>query len=81
VYASAPGSLESFLTERYCLYAVDDKGHPLRGEIHHSPWPLQRASAAFEVCDVSPASLPRLGEPILHFARRLDVIGWALEPA
>ena len=32
-------SIEFFLTERYCLYAVD-KGMVLRAYIHHAPWPL-----------------------------------------
>src|SRR5579864_7721968 len=40
------GSLEYFLTERYCLYAVD-RGQVLRAYIHHKPWPLQDAEAEF----------------------------------
>ena len=39
----AAGSLERWLTERYCLYtAVPGKG-VYRGDIHHLPWPLQLA--------------------------------------
>jgi uncharacterized protein YqjF (DUF2071 family) len=42
-----PGTLEHWLTERYCLYAVHD-GRTRRAEIHHPPWPLQRAEAEIE---------------------------------
>ena len=43
--ARHPGSLEWFLTERYCLYAVDARGRLCRAEIHHRPWRLQPAEA------------------------------------
>src|SRR2546430_6388801 len=43
------GSLEHFLTERYCLYAVTPRGKLLRADIHHLPWPLQDAEAEIEV--------------------------------
>lgn len=82
VYRSQPGTLEHWLTERYCLYAVDRKGRPRRGEIHHEPWPLQKAEADIEVCTVTDAwGIHVGGRPpeLLHFARRIDVLGWLLE--
>jgi len=42
-FRTARGSLEHFLTERYCLYAVDSHQRIYRAEIHHLPWPLQPA--------------------------------------
>src|SRR5215217_7992693 len=42
---SEGGSIENFLTERYCLYSVDRRGDVHRGDIHHHPWPLQPAEA------------------------------------
>ena len=49
VYHAAPGSLDQWLVERYCLYSVDGRGRIYRAEIHHTPWPLsprrQRSSA------------------------------------
>src|SRR5262245_4861877 len=42
---SEAGSLEAFLTERYCLYAANRRGQVWRGEIHHAHWPLQPAEA------------------------------------
>lgn len=73
------GSLEHFLTERYCLYTADGAGRILRGEIHHPPWQLQLAEANLTRNSMSEAggvSLPAQ-EPLLHFARRQDVVVWA----
>jgi uncharacterized protein YqjF (DUF2071 family) len=76
-----PSSLERFLTERYCLYARAPSGALLRAEIHHAPWPLQRASAEIEENTIGDAQgIPLVGAPpLLHFARRLDVVVWPIE--
>ncbi len=77
-FESKLGSLEHFLTERYCLYACDSKGRILRGEIHHPPWRLQMAEAEFTRNTMSEAagvSLP-VEMPLLHFAGRQDVVVW-----
>jgi uncharacterized protein YqjF (DUF2071 family) len=76
---SVNGSLEHFLTERYCLYTTH-RGLVYRGEIHHPPWPLQSAEAEMEVNTVATAdaiSLPDTA-PSLLFARRLEVLIWPL---
>ena len=44
-FTATAGSLEYFLTERYCLYHHDHAGAPYRLEIHHPPWSLQAARA------------------------------------
>jgi uncharacterized protein YqjF (DUF2071 family) len=81
VYTSAPGSLEHWLTERYCLYAADRRGRLWRGDIHHAPWPLQPAEATITTNHLT----DRLGlmldphPPLLHFARRIDVTAWLPE--
>ncbi len=80
VFQASPGSLEYFLAERYCLYTVDD-GRLFRGEIHHPPWPLQRAEAEIAVNTMAPPGLETSCEPLLHFARRQDVVIWSLRPA
>ena len=77
-----PGTLESFLTERYCLYTVDDEFKAYRLEIHHSPWPLQPADAEIGVntmADAAGVRLPAM-QPLLHFARRQDMVAWPLTP-
>jgi uncharacterized protein YqjF (DUF2071 family) len=78
--APRSGTLEHFLTERYCLYTLDRRGRPCRLEIHHNPWPLQSADAAFDVNSMAEANglaLP-LTPPLLHYAKRQDMIAWAL---
>jgi len=79
VYAATPGSLDYFLTERYCLYAVNDAFELRRLEIHHPPWPLQAADATIEVNTMAAAAGIRLPSmaPLLHFAKRQDMVAWA----
>jgi uncharacterized protein YqjF (DUF2071 family) len=76
-------SLEYFLTERYCLYTVDRGGHALRLDIHHPPWPLQPATATFHVNTmVDPIGIRLPGQaPLLHFAKRQDMVAWPLTDA
>lgn len=78
----APGSLEHFLTERYCLYTLAADDRPLRADIHHGPWPLRPAEAEIETNTMAPPGLelPDV-EPLLHFSARQDVVIWSLEPA
>ena len=76
----APGSLEHFLVERYCLYAVQAR-RLYRAEIHHLPWPLQPARATISTNTVAHAAgieLPA-GPPLLHFSRHLEVLVWTPE--
>ena len=77
-YRSVRGTLEHWLTERYCLYAAGRRGL-LRGDIHHAPWPLQPARAGITVNTMAAAAGVALPAepPLLHFARRLDVLCWA----
>ncbi|HEX6123322.1 MAG TPA: DUF2071 domain-containing protein [Ktedonobacterales bacterium] len=75
------GSLEDWLTARYCLYTTRG-GHLLRGEIHHAPWPLQPAEAdILQNTMAEPAGI-RLPEspPLLHYSERLEVVVWPLQP-
>ena len=76
------GSLERWLTERYCLYVVDKRQRAFRADIHHSPWPLQPAEATFEVNTMAaPVGLELETEPLLHYSARQDVLIWPLAPA
>jgi uncharacterized protein YqjF (DUF2071 family) len=81
-YASA-GTLEHFLTERYCFYASAPDGTLFRNEVHHHPWSLQAAVADIEQNGVTAAAgLPVSGPPaLLHFARRVDVVIWPAQTA
>jgi hypothetical protein len=79
VRLSTPGTLEHWLTERYCLYTTF-AGHVYRGDIHHRQWPLQDAEAEIEVNTMAAASGIALPDspPVLHFARKLEVAIWPL---
>jgi uncharacterized protein len=81
--AAAPpqaGTLEHFLTERYCLYTTRDGGL-FRAEIHHPPWPLQPADAELRENTMVPPGVELEGGPLFHFSERQDVVIWSLEPA
>jgi uncharacterized protein YqjF (DUF2071 family) len=45
VAAPQDGTLEHFLVERYYLYALTEGRVLLRGQVHHAPYPVQRARA------------------------------------
>jgi uncharacterized protein YqjF (DUF2071 family) len=78
-FEAVSGSLEYFLTERYCLYNLDRRGAPYRLEIHHPPWALQPAVAEFArntMADAAGLFLPHIS-PLLHFSRRQDMVAWA----
>jgi uncharacterized protein YqjF (DUF2071 family) len=83
VYRAPAGSLDHWLTERYCLYTADRRGRAYRSDIHHEPWPLQAAEARLTRQEMTEwLGFELTGQPsLLHFARRLDVLAWPLEPA
>jgi len=76
---SEPGSLEFFLTERYCLFSEhDDKIYQAR--IHHRPWPLRAAELiSLESTMIESHGLPTPKEdPHLHYCEELSVDIWPL---
>jgi uncharacterized protein YqjF (DUF2071 family) len=80
VLTAMPGTLEYFLTERYCLYTVDKRFRLQRLEIHHLPWLLRRAEADIKkntMADAAGVRLPSMA-PLLHFAKRQDMLAWPL---
>jgi uncharacterized protein len=76
LFQAEPGTLEHFLTERYCLY-TEDGGRAYRAEIHHPPWDLQPGQATIDLNTMSPVALGD-GEPHVLFSPRLDVVVWPL---
>ncbi|HEX6702902.1 MAG TPA: DUF2071 domain-containing protein [Gaiellaceae bacterium] len=78
--AVGPGSLEEFLTERYCLYASDRRGAVRRAEIHRGPWRLQKTDVEIELNTMTPPGVRLPDEaPLAHFAAEQDVVIWPLE--
>ncbi len=79
-YQSARGTLDDWFTERYCLFASGRRGRIGYGDIHHAPWPLQPAEAEIRIntmTDWLGVTLPTT-KPMIHFARRLDVVAWSV---
>ncbi len=76
-----PGTLEHWLTERYCLYTVH-QDRVYRCEVHHAPWPLQDASAQMSVNTMPAAAGIHLPDepPLLHFSKQQNVLVWPLQP-
>ena len=78
-FIAQPGTLDYFLTERYCLYTVNGTFERRRLDIHHPPWALQPAEATIErntMADAAGIRLPSMA-PRLHFAKRQDMVAWA----
>ena len=76
---SKPGSIEFFLTERYCLYAYH-RGGFYSSRIFHEPWPLCAAAAdSFQSTMVESLGIAAPpGEPLLHYAESIKVEIWPL---
>ena len=72
------GTLEHWLTERYCFYTAT-QGHGLRRtEVHHEPWPLQPAAADIQRNSLAePYEIELQGAPLLHYSRSQHVVAWA----
>jgi hypothetical protein len=78
--AARSGSIEHWLTERYCLYAVR-RQRLWRGDVEHLPWPLQRAEAEIAWNTMTALPLADSRRPALvHYAHRLDVVARPLVP-
>jgi uncharacterized protein YqjF (DUF2071 family) len=82
-FEPAPGTLEHFLMERYCLYTRWHGGRILRLDVQHPPWRV--SSAAVEIAANTMASMQGIGldpseAPIAHFSKRQDTVAWRPEP-
>ncbi|MFC7175574.1 YqjF family protein [Halosegnis marinus] len=73
-FEAEPGSLPHFLTERYRFY-TEGRDRLYYGDIDHEPWALSEARAEIRENDlfrVNGFAEPD-GDPLLHYAPRLDV--------
>lgn len=79
-YRAPDGSLDDWLTARYCFYATDDEGSIFRTHVHHKPWRLQPASISITRNSMTaPIGIALDGEPLAHFALKTRVAGWMPE--
>jgi uncharacterized protein YqjF (DUF2071 family) len=80
IFYASNGSLDEWLTGRYCLYTYY-KNQLYCGDIHHAPWPLQQAEAEIYTNAMHPilSSSILQTQPILHYAHQIKVLFWLLE--
>lgn len=73
------GSIEFFLTERYCLYSYHQR-QLYRSRIFHDPWPLQSATLdSYQSTMIESLGIEEpKGEPVLHYAESIGVNIWPL---
>ncbi|MFC4619557.1 YqjF family protein [Camelliibacillus cellulosilyticus] len=78
VYLSKKGTLDHWLTERYCLFSSKNKVGIYCGEIHHQPWPLQKAEIEVVKNTLFTPFHFDLSEvrPIAYFSTGVDSLMW-----
>jgi uncharacterized protein len=81
VQPASPGTLAHFLCERYYLYAHNGRTL-LRGQVHHAPYPLQRARLLHqENTLIAEVGISSSGPPpLVHYASGVDVEVFKLKP-
>lgn len=76
-YHALPGTFDHWATERYCLYSHSARKGLRRVEVHHAPWPLQRAEVHLEESTVlESAGIKAVGDPVCHFSSGVDVVSY-----
>lgn len=81
IFFAQKGSLEHWLTERYCLYTVIPGKGAYRGDIHHIPWTLQLAELETKKDTMAISQNIHLPDapPLLHYSHRQEVLIWPLK--
>jgi uncharacterized protein YqjF (DUF2071 family) len=79
-YEARPGSLDHWLTERYCYYTPGRAGRLHRCDIYHPQWPLQQAWARIgenTLLESMGIEQPQ-GAALLHYAKYMRALIWPL---
>ncbi|PLR95317.1 YqjF family protein [Bacillus sp. T33-2] len=77
IYFSGEGSLDEWLTERYCLWTENGK-KLIRTDIHHKKWRLQKAEAHIRdntMARFLPPSILKT-EPLIHYSLTQQALFW-----
>jgi uncharacterized protein len=77
VFFAEPGTLEHWLTGRYCLWTK--RGSKLfRGDIHHTKWELQRAQAEISHKMLIPFVPQEIlkQQPLVHYSKYKKAFFW-----
>ena len=77
-FHAQPGTLEYWLTARYCLYSANRQNRVFRGEIDHPQWTLSNAEWTVSQNTMGkPFGFDLTSEPHLLFAKPITVRAWA----
>jgi uncharacterized protein len=78
-YAFAqPGTLEHWLSERYCLHTVSRDGAVKTTDVHHLPWPMRQVDVEIDVNTMGAAhGLDLQGPGFAMYSPGVDVLVWA----
>ena len=78
VFFARPGSFEHWATERYCLFSHTERRGIVCAEVHHAPWPLQKAEVEIhESSIISNSGILLAGEPpVCHFSTGVQVVSF-----
>ena len=78
-YYAQSGSIEHFLTERYCFFAEASGGQLLCGEVHHPPWPLHTATVKLSRNGMLSVFGSELSDDpdLVHSSPGVSVVGWS----
>ena len=81
VFFAQPATFEHWAAERYCLYSGEKRRGLRRVNVHHAPWPLQRAEVEIRTNDVLRAAeiVPVDEAPVCHFSTGVDVVSFGVE--
>jgi len=75
---AAPGSIDAFLAERYCMYARNGTTL-LRGDISHDPWQIQAVDATITSNTVlEAAGVHAIAEPVMAYSPGTRAVAWPM---
>ncbi len=71
------GSLERWLSERYCLFTVDARDEVWLTDVHHMPWPLRQVQVDVDTNTMAAAhGLAAVGPMHTMYSPGVDVLVW-----
>jgi uncharacterized protein len=81
-YMAQTGTLDHWLTERYCLFSALTHDRVVFGEIHHPQWRLQPATVELRRSTMLQGTGMETpdGKPLCHFSRLQEVVAWPIVP-
>ncbi|MDH4379225.1 MAG: DUF2071 domain-containing protein [Vampirovibrionales bacterium] len=79
VFTPTAGTLEDWLTSRWCFFCPASNGSFIWGDIHHEPWPLQAADVNIlhNTLLMDHGLPPAIGQATMYFSKQVNVLAWS----